>query len=76
MIPGYQFFGLIEISADTWKELRDSMFHVTVVLKAGESPLVLEDASMVIDRLLSLERVSLEDNKKANSDEPAPTPDK
>jgi len=41
MLPGYNFHGLIEIPADTWKELGGSVYHLNVVLKAGESPVVL-----------------------------------
>lgn len=40
-LPDYQWDGFIEISADAWKELRKCVSHVTIVLKAGESPVVL-----------------------------------
>jgi len=66
-LPDCQWDGLIEISPDTWKELKKCVSHVTVVLKAGESPVVLEDVSMVINRLLSSERASLEDNNNNNN---------
>ena len=41
ILPGYNYHGFIEIPADTWKELGGSVCYLLVVLKAGESPVVL-----------------------------------
>ena len=40
-LPALHWHGLIEISADAWKELRGCVSDVTVVLKSGESPVAL-----------------------------------
>ena len=61
-IPGYSSHGKVEISEESWKDLRSVVSSVTIVFRQGIFLVAYEDVT-IIDRGILLERLALEDQE-------------